>query len=64
MKEKKPVTVTYGLNARQGMLKGADLAAKAIGTTFGPQGGIVILEKATGNIAPVSYTHLTLPTTG
>ncbi len=54
MKEKKPVTVTYGLKARQGMLKGADLAARAIGTTFGPQGGIVILEKATGNIAPTS----------
>lgn len=50
----KPVKVSYGTEAREGLLRGAALAARAIGTTFGPQGGIVILEKATGNIAPTS----------
>lgn len=52
--EKKPISVHFGDAARTGLLQGATLASKAISATFGPQGGIVILEKSTGHIAPTS----------
>ena len=52
--EKKPIRVVSGLKARQGMLHGATLAAKAIGCTFGPKGGTVLLEKAFNHVAVTS----------
>jgi chaperonin GroEL len=54
MEKKNPVHIVFGAAARQGMAAGAELAARAIGATFGPQGGLVLLEKAFGNIAATS----------
>ena len=52
--EKKPIRVVSGLKARKGMLQGATLAAKAIGCTFGPRGGTVLLAKAFNHVAATS----------
>ena len=51
---KKPIKVVAGLEARKGILDGAAIAAKAIGCTFGPKGGTVLLEKAFNNVAITS----------
>ena len=51
---KKPIKVVDGLEARKGILQGAEIAAKAIGCTFGPRGGTVLLEKAFNHVAVTS----------
>lgn len=53
-KPKKPIRVVNGLDARKGILAGAEIAAKAIGCTFGPRGGTVLLEKAFNHVAVTS----------
>jgi len=53
-KDKKPIRVVSGTNARKGILNGAGIAAKAIGCTFGPKGGIVLLDKAFNHIQATS----------
>tara|TARA_X000000950_G_scaffold200081_2_gene240888 strand:- start:11639 stop:13231 length:1593 start_codon:yes stop_codon:yes gene_type:complete len=51
---KKPIKVVAGLDARKGILNGAQIAANAIGCTFGPRGGTVLLEKAFNHVAVTS----------
>ena len=54
--------VRFSKDAREAMLKGVNTLADAVRVTLGPKGRNVVLEKEYGS-PPVSYTHLTLPTT-
>ena len=46
--------IKYGAEARAALEAGVDKLANTVRVTLGPKGR---------NVAPVSYTHLTLPTT-
>jgi chaperonin GroEL len=53
-KRKNPIQVKHGQDARMEIARGVDIAARAVGATFGPMGGTVIMEKAGGNIVATS----------
>ena len=46
--------ILYQDNARKALEKGMKIMVEAVAVTLGPRGR---------NVVPVSYTHLTLPTT-
>ena len=65
--------IQYDVEARSALKNGVDKLANAVKVTLGPKGRNVVIEKKFGaptvtkdgvTVATVSYTHLTLPTSG
>lgn len=47
--------VVFGNDARQGMLKGVDILAKAVSATLGPKGRTVIIGESNQSVQTGTY---------